>query len=96
MKLIAILLIASNALAVCPKGFEEHEGVCASLQGQVQEGSMDASVASDEKPSKHPEPAWQRGEVNIVNVPNCAAEDIKADQERAQADKEGKLAAGIR
>lgn len=97
MKTMILLLLASSVWAVqCEKGCSEWEGVCACDAPKASSSEPEQNYASDEKPSKHPEPAYQRGEVNIVNVPNTAEEDIKIDQEKAKADAEGRKAAGLK
>lgn len=94
MKTIAPLLLVATALAVdCPKNCEEWEGVCACDAPKATVPETDYS--SDEKPPCHPQPEWERGIVNTVTVPNLAAEDAKMDREKAEADAEGKRAAGI-
>jgi len=98
MKTIVLLLLASNVFAVvCPTNYTEWEGVCAQLDAPRDKSTEpEINYASDEKPSRHPEPEWQRGEVKIAVIRNLAAEDIHMDQEKAQADAEGKAAAGIK
>jgi len=94
--LVVSLFLGASCFAACDKGCSDWEGVCACDAPKATVGEPDpSSFASDEKPSKHPEPAYQRGEVHVVDVPNMAADDIKQDQERNEADIVGKKAAGI-
>lgn len=91
------LMLASVGAVACDKGCSEYEGVCAcDIKPAEVAAAVDTSVwVSDEKPSRHPEPAWQRGEVKVIDVPATGGEDAKQDLERQQADRAGKLAAGI-
>ncbi len=77
----------------CPAGTTEYQGVCAAdLQP---EKAVQTFVPSDEKPSRHPQPAWQRGDVIADTPPSQAANDAKMDAERVKADGAGKKAAGL-
>lgn len=95
MKTIALLLLLSSVAIACDKGCTEWEGICACDAPKASSQEPEINYASDEKPSKHPEPAYQRGEVNIVEAENMGTQDMKIDQEKAQADLDGKKAAKI-
>jgi hypothetical protein len=100
MKIVAIILalivFVGMLLLACPKGTVNYEGVCADLPSPDESTLAPAvGVVSDEKPSRHPEPAYQRGEVTADMPESQVAEDTKMDQEKAQADIEGKKAAGL-
>lgn len=97
MKIIAIVagLIAFLAVLVlaCPEGQSEWQDGCVvdiapEIAAPVQ--------PSDEKPPEGRMPSWQRDGVFIVDVKNWDTEDRKADQDKLDADKDGKKAAGIR
>jgi hypothetical protein len=51
---------------------------------------------SDEKPPSDKMPSYQREGITVIDAPNMAAEDTKADQEKIQADAQGKKSAGIK
>ncbi len=98
ISLVLLFALSGPGLAVnCPSGSVNWEGVCAQLDAPKSKSSEpETNYASDEKPSKHPEAAWQRGDVHVVDVPNLAAEDRKMDEEKAQAEADGKRAAKIK
>lgn len=84
-------------LLACDKGCEEHDGVCAcDIPAEKAQSVTDASVVSDEKPARHPEPAWQRGEVKADMPASTAFKDALADEAKARAEAEGKAKAGIK
>ncbi len=95
MKLLIVLLaVPAIAGASCQEGF-----VPTDVPGVCQEGSgnkTNPAWVSDEKPPSDKMPSYQREGVNVVEVPNMAMEDAKADMEKADADAQGKKAAGIR
>lgn len=92
--LIVVLLFVPTMALACKEGY-----VPTDVPGVCQEGRFtrtDPAVVSDEKPSHHPQPAYQRvGEVTIVDAPNCAKEDERMDQEKISAGAEGRKKAGI-
>ncbi len=92
------LLWLSSAAFACGLGCTEYEGTCAcDAKPAESPAQVDQSAwVSDEKPSRHPEPAYQRGEVNALMLPSLAAQDMKQDQEARQADAQGKIAAGLK
>jgi hypothetical protein len=73
-----------------------YEGVCADNPQPEKPTSQDYYKPSDELPPKHPEPAWQRGDVIADTPASKASDDAKQDQEKAEADAQGKAAAGIK
>jgi hypothetical protein len=95
--LVLILILSLNVFS-CPAGTIQGPGYCAAEPSPTQETHAELSpyIVSDEKPSRHPEPAYQRGEVNAVTPPSLAAQDAKEDQERAEAEAQGKKTAGIK
>ncbi len=92
MWMLLVLLIASPAIA-CPKGYTEWEGTCSA---DLQPEAAEPAVPSDEKPSRHPEPAWQRGDVGVLMPQSLQMQDEKEDRERNDAEIVGKKAAGIK
>ena len=71
--LIVVLFASSIAFAVCPHGsIDDGNGVCAAMPLPSADESTLApavGVVSDDKPSRHPEPAYQRGDVIADIVP---------------------------
>lgn len=93
--LVIALLMASPVFPSCPNGFTAYgKDVC--VQELKPEAAPDVYRVSDEEPPRHPEPAYQRGEVTVDMPTSTAAQDVKMDKERDKADAEGKKAAGIR
>lgn len=58
-----LLFVASFAVASCPKGSEEYGGRCAEMPSPSESTLAPMVSTNNEKPPRHPEPAWQRGEV---------------------------------
>lgn len=93
--LVASMSVASMAFA-CNKGCQEHQGVCVCDAAPVEEAPrVTAGVVSDEKPPRHPQPAYERGDVIADMPPNLIAQDAKVDREIKAAVFEGKKAAGL-
>ena len=90
--LLVIMVFASNAFA-CEAGCTSYQGTCAC--DQVPEKAVQTTFPSDEKPPRHPEPAYQRGDITVDMPTSTDSEDAKLDQEKAQAATEGKKAAGL-
>lgn len=92
--LAAAVLAVSPAVNACQVGFipSDTPGVCVEKTG----GETNPNWVSDEKPPEGRMPSWQRGDVKIVDAPNMALSDEKADQDKANANKEGRRKAGIR
>lgn len=88
---VLVASVTGSSFASCKPGYvpTDTEGVC-------QASGPSAVQPSDEKPSFHPQPAYQRGEVEIVNAPNLEAEDRKYDQDKIDAFAEGLKRAGIK
>ena len=63
--LILCSFLSSVAFAKCPRGTEEFGGNCASMPSPEENTLAPAiGIVNDEKPSRHPEPAYLRGEVH--------------------------------
>lgn len=92
-----IVVVAVNGVAVaCGTGCEPHGEVCACDAKPSDLGPMHATNwASDEAPPRHPEPAWQRGEVRAETPASLVMDDEKQDREKSTADAAGKFAAGL-
>lgn len=89
MKTLALILTLSSLAWACPKNSVEYNGNC--FVDIKPEGTKDSVQASDEKPSHHPEPAWQRGEAVVVDAPSTLAQDEKEDEDRRKATAEGQI-----
>lgn len=94
---ISIVVLCTIVAMSCPKGTIDYQGICADMPSADTETLAPAvGVVSDEKPPRHPEPAYERGEVTVDNLQSKIYEDSKMDQEKAQADADGKKAAGLK
>lgn len=93
MWLILTLLLSSPAVA-CDNGCEPYENVCA-CRGSTNEG-VPVIYTTDEKPPRHPEPAWERMEVKAALPPSCAVTNNCSDQQAIDAAAEGKRKAGLK
>lgn len=91
--LVIVALFASNAMA-CNIGCSEYQGICACEQKPIPDTTPPVQP-SDDKPAKSGMPSWQDPSVKAAFPQSLIYEDSKADQDRAQADSEGKKAAGI-
>jgi len=89
-----ILIGLIIAVATCSDGSVPYKDYCAQVEAKTE--TIVIMPVSNEKPSRHPESAWQRGEVTADTPPSLIASDEKLDQEKAQATFEGKKAAGLR
>lgn len=97
--ILTVLVFLPSFVLACAKGCTEYEGNCACEPPSADTQTlapMPQGVVSDEKPSRHPEPAWQRGEVHADTPPSVAAKDALADEEKAKAEADGKAAAGLK
>lgn len=93
MKTLAVLLIASQALA-CAPGCLPYEGVCAC--SQPAEKVEQTYKPSDEKPPRDKMPSYQREGIKAEMPSSLASEDAKLDEDKAKAEIQGKKAAGIK
>lgn len=85
-------LTAVSHAVVCPKGYFEWRGECAA---DIQPIAAPPVQPSDEKPPSDKMPSYQREGVTIIDAPSMTFKDATADQEKRDADTEGKKAAGI-
>ncbi len=93
MKIAIALLFSSSVSVGCPQGYFEYKGDC---QADIKPISAPAVRPSDEKPPSDKMPSYQREGVSIVDEKNMAYEDAKADEEKRDADAQGKKSAGIK
>lgn len=91
--LLVVALVASNAVA-CGSGCYEYNGNCACEQKPAVEPTSYA-VPSDEAPPRSGLAAYQDPSVKAAEPKSLIYDDAKADQAKAQADEEGKKAAGV-
>lgn len=89
MKWIVVL----SALIVCAPGSYVYKDGC---EIDIQPEIAKPVQPSDERPPSDRMPSYQRSDVMVVDAPNMADEDAKADAEKVNADRIGKKSAGIR
>jgi hypothetical protein len=92
IKKLAVLMFMAQIAGACPSGSIEWEGTCSK---DIQPEIAPSVQPSDEKPPKSGMPSYQAEGVNAVMPPSCAAEDAKQDQAKAEAEAQGKRAAGL-
>ena len=95
MKVYSLLFIVNvTSLAwSCGSGCTPVGDVCACDEKPV-ESHTDVQAISTEKPTRNPLGACAT-EVHCAEPQSLAASDIKQDQEKAAADRQGKNSAGI-
>lgn len=91
---LPFLLMFSDG--ACPPGSIEIEGVCAADLKPEQPTQADGVQPSDEKPPLDKMPSYEREGIHAETPPSMAAQDVKMDAEKAQANAQGKKAAGIK
>lgn len=89
---LAVLPVSAEALN-CGKGSYEYRGGCVL---DIQPNIAPPVQPSEELPPSDKMPSYQREGVKLVDAPSTAAEDERMDQEKIEATKQGKKAAGIR
>lgn len=78
MKIFPILLLSQISFAACPPGTVPDHGGCAYDDS--------AGHVLNEKPSHHPEPAWERGAVKIIEItPMTTVDDEIATAKKHEA-----------
>ena len=92
MWILLTFLLSSNAGA-CDSGCTPYQGTCACDQKPEPAPSV---KPSDEKPPRSGMPSYQDPSVKATTPSNLTVQDMKWDQERTDADTQGKKAAGIR
>jgi hypothetical protein len=86
--------LALPFLLACDKGCEDHEGTCACDPSPAEQA---ASVApSNEKPPQDKMPSYEREGIHADMPPSQTAQLEQEDKQKAQADFEGKKAAGLK
>lgn len=97
MKLLAAVVFLLTFLTVvmfaCDKGCFPFKGECAC---DIQPQTAPPVKPSDEKPPDDKMPSYQREGVLIVDAQNMTFDDEKIDQEKRDAEAEGKKNAGIK
>lgn len=88
--LIAFLAVLASG---CPKGSYQYKDGC---EMDIQPEIAQAVLPSDEKPPADKMPSYQREGVTIVDAPNKGFDDSKADEEKRDADTEGRKAAHVK
>ena len=95
-KTVSLLFLTSSVFAApvtCGKGSFEYRGECVV---DIPPITAEAVLPSDEVPPKDKMPSWQREGITVIEAPNLADADAKADAEIRAANMEGKRAAGIK
>ena len=81
------LLCGSVAWAGCPKGDTEWEGACTvDIQPETAEQTYKPST---EKPPRNPQPAWETGNVKVVDI---KPQETVDDEIKAAQDEDARLA----
>jgi len=93
---LALIAFAIPALT-CPAGCYLYNGNCA-CDVQPEKGIEPVQVykPSDEKPSHHPEPAYQRGDVVAAFPESLIARDLADQRAKDKAAAQGKKKAGLK
>jgi hypothetical protein len=92
--IVVLLFLPAIAGAACKKGF-----VPTDVPGVCQEGfssQTNPAWVSDEKPPSDKMPSYQREGIKVIDVPSTMHDDAMADQEKRDAEDQGKKAAGIK
>lgn len=88
-----LLFVPVTAFAACPAGTTPYKDTCVY---DLVPNIAPSVLPSDEKPPSDKMPSYQREGVVIVDAPNMAEQDAKADREKLEADAEGKKRARIK
>lgn len=77
-KTVVVLMccVSWSWAVVCPTGYSEWKNGCAA---DLKPESAASIKPSDELPSRHPQPAWQRGEVKVIEIRSFTTESEEAD-----------------
>ena len=90
--LFSLVLFVAPSVYACPSGCIPYHEVCACDQKPEE---AKAVKPDDAKPHEKGSPAYESGEVNIISAPSLTQSDEKLDQDKRNADAEGKKAAGL-
>lgn len=93
MRMLNIAVALTASALVCPENCTPYKDSCACEAPKSSAPEVD--YASDEKPRQGQQPEWETGEVKVIQVPNLAAQDAEWDREKAEADRQGRRAAGL-
>ena len=91
---VLIMLLSASAFAVnCEKGSYEYNGGCVV---DIAPEIAPPVQPSDEKPPEEKLPSYEREGTNVVDAPNMGDADAKADQDKRDAEAQGKHSAGLK
>ncbi len=90
---VAIVMMSVVYVMACPKGSYEYRGSC---EYDIRPEIAQPVQPSAEKPPSEKMPSWQRAGVVIATVSSMADVDNKLDQDKRDAETDGKKAAGLR
>jgi hypothetical protein len=88
---VALLCLASVAYP-CPKGSEPYQDTCVY---DIQPETAPPVKPSEEKPPKDKMPSYEREGVHVLMPQSLVEEDRKQDEDKSNADAQGKRAAGL-
>ncbi len=92
--IVILLFLPAVAGAACKKGFAPTD-----VPGVCQEGfssTPNPAWVSDEKPPSDKMPSYQREGVVVIDAPSTTRADAVADEDKRDAEAQGKKAAGIK
>jgi len=87
------ILIAVLGVTGCPTGTVEYRGDCYA-DPKAETDNIPSVKPSDERPPSEKLPSYQRPGIHADEPQSLSAQDAKEDEQRHQADAEGKAAAG--
>lgn len=90
-----LLFLCITSQAACGPGCFVYEGVCACDEKPKDLVAVPEVKPSDEKPPRHPEPAWQRGDVIADMPPSTAMRDLEESNIKMRATIQGKKKAHV-
>jgi hypothetical protein len=97
MKIFWMSMLLSSVVIACPAGTIPYQGLCADEPVPKDTVVVAEAKPSDEKPSRHPEPAYQRGEFKVSDGIKERESAKKQDDDIDNATtSQGKKAASLR
>lgn len=92
-QLFILMLFPTIAVASCKEGY-----VPTDVDGVFQKSDIvtNPGWVSEEKPPSDKMPSYQREGIIVIDAPNMRDQDMKDDLEKAEADRQGKMSAGIK
>ncbi len=85
------IIVMSLAVVCAPGSYQYKDGCVVDIQPEIAQPVK----PSDEKPPSDKMPSYQREGIAIVDAPNMGYVDAQADQNKRDAETEGKKTAGI-